>query len=431
MDLLATKSISKKTIITISLILLAGLCLLWLSYSANPAIWSVRNTLQYYALTGWWSLVGRPEIGDPGTLAGRIVDSQAQPVQGAWVLLSRWDGTTYTTRSNAQGEYTLAGVPEGTYRPVAGAPGYESVQFGGWSGTVNITAGEETQADVTLPAAAPHHVPPGQALTLSEPVDLTCTQPFEASATRRQVHFQSEGRPNQPTFYYTPVTATLTSHLPVVLIVYPGPADSWECASLIVVKGGYTVLATGPAYTFNLEADLDELEQVLMFARQGAFPGGDGSRMAILGGSYSSLHVQRLLQRGQEVDAALLLGPITDLFDMRRRLEDRTFIPPFGLDQAFLALGLPSREPLRYWKYSGAYQISPTFPPLAVLHSRSDDVVPYQQSELLAANLDLVGAPYELHFFDAGGHYLLAEKADADTTAIYETSMAFLAKYLQ
>lgn len=426
-----TKSISKKSIIIISLFMLAGLCLLWLSYSDNPAIWSVRNTLQYYALSGWWSLVGRPEIGDPGTLAGQIMDDQGRPVQGAWVLLSRWDGTTYTTRSNAEGEYTLDGVPEGTYRPVSGAPGYESVQFGGWSGQVSISAGEETRMDVTLPAAPPPQVPPGQALALGEPGDLTCTHPFEASATRRQVHFQSEDRPNQPTFYYTPVTTTLTSRLPVVLIVYPGPADSWECASLIVVKGGYAVLATGPAYTFNLEADLDELEQVLMFARQGEFPGGDGSRMAIIGGSYSSLHVQRLLQRGQEVQAALLLGPITDLFDMRRRLEDRTFIPPFGLDQAFLAVGLPSREPLRYWQYSGAYHAGPTFPPLAILHSRGDDVVPYQQSELLAANLDLVGVPYELHFFEAGGHYLLAEKADADTMAIYEVSMAFLAKHLQ
>jgi dipeptidyl aminopeptidase/acylaminoacyl peptidase len=116
---------------------------------------------------------------------------------------------------------------------------------------------------------------------------------------------------------------------------------------------------------------------------------------------------------------------------MRRRLEDRSFIPPFGLDQAFVAVGLPSQEPLRYWTYSGAYQVSPQFPPLAILHSRSDDVVPYQQSELLANNMELVGAPYELHFFDAGGHYLLAEKADADTEAIIGTTLNFLDKHLK
>jgi dipeptidyl aminopeptidase/acylaminoacyl peptidase len=141
--------------------------------------------------------------------------------------------------------------------------------------------------------------------------------------------------------------------------------------------------------------------------------------------------VQRLLQRGQEVKAALLLGPPTDLFDMRRRLENGTYIPPFDLDQALIALGLPSREPLRYWRYSGAYHVRSDFPPLAILHSRSDEVVPYQQSELLAANLAQVGATYEVHFFDGASHYLLAEDADADTLKIYRITLDFLAKHLQ
>jgi dipeptidyl aminopeptidase/acylaminoacyl peptidase len=359
------------------------------------------------------------------------LDDQGRPVEGAWVLVSRWDGTTYSSRSNEEGRYTLSNIPEERYRPIAGAPGHESVQFGGWFGWVTITAGSETVVDVILPTVAPAPLAPGQALTLSEPAEIECTQPFPAKAVRRQVSFQNEGQPNQPTFYYAPLTATVTSPAPMLLIIYPGPADSWECASLLMVDGGYAVLATGPAYTFNLEGDLDELERVLMFAREGAFPAGDGSRIGLLGGSYSSLHVQRLLQRGQAVQAALLLGPLTDLFDMRRRLENRSFIPPFGLDQAFVAVGLPSHEPLRYWTYSGAYQVSPQFPPLAILHSRSDDVVPYQQSELLAANMELVGAAYELHFFEAGGHYLLAERADADTEAIIGTTLDFLAKHLK
>src|SRR5262245_12129346 len=158
----AMKSISKKTTILVSLLLLAALCLLWLLYSNNPTIWAVRNTLQYHLLSYWWSLTGQPEIGEPGTLSGRVLDSQGLPIQGAWVLVSRWDGTTYTARSDTEGDYTLAGVPEGRYRPVAGAPGYESVQFGEWFNTVRITAGAETHVDVTLPAAMPQPVPPGQ-----------------------------------------------------------------------------------------------------------------------------------------------------------------------------------------------------------------------------------------------------------------------------
>jgi hypothetical protein len=48
------------------------------------------------------------------------------------------------------------------------------------------------------------------------------------------------------------------------------------------------------------------------------------------------------------LQAVVLLGPPVDLFDMRHRQEDGTFIPPFGLDQALVALGLPDRAPLRY-----------------------------------------------------------------------------------
>jgi dipeptidyl aminopeptidase/acylaminoacyl peptidase len=131
------------------------------------------------------------------------------------------------------------------------------------------------------------------------------------------------------------------------------------------------------------------------------------------------------------VQAVVLLGPPTDLFDMRRRLENGTYIPPFGLDQALIALGLPNREPLRYWHYSGAYHVRADFPPLALLHSRTDDVVPYQQSELLAANLAEAGAPHQTHFFDGASHYLLAEGGDADTLKIYEITLNFLAKHQQ
>ena len=133
-------------------------------------------------------------------------------------------------------------------------------------------------------------------------------------------------------------------------------------------------------------------------------------------------------QPGQMMQAAMLLGPPTDLFDMRRRLENGTYIPPFGLDQAFIALGFPDRVPLRYWRYSGAYHVRRDFPPLAILHSRSDQVVPYQQSELLTEQLSQVGATYEVHFFDGGSHYLLAEESDA--LAIFRISLAFLEKYI-
>jgi len=388
----------------------------------NATVWSIRNTVQYHLLRWWWSLAGQPVSEETGALQGTVRDTQGQPIFNAWVLLSGWDGTTYAKPTNENGQYNIDQIPTGKYRPVVGAPGYQSVILKKEGDDLQINAGDTTTVDAVLPLEMSLPVTPGQNLTLTDPLTLTCTTPLTTTATRQEVSFDSGGQSNQPTFYYTPVTAPLTSRLPVLLVVYPGPANTWECVSIPLAAAGYAVIAAGPAYTFELENDIDELQRLVEFARAGQFPAADGRIIALLGGSYSSIHVQRLLQRDQNFAAAVLFGPPTDLFDMRRRLEDGTYIPPFNLDKALIALGLPSREPLRYWCYSGAYHVRPDYPPMIIFHSYSDDVVPYQQSELLVNNLKLVGAPYEIHFFHGTGHYLF----DQDSLQLYEITLDFL-----
>ncbi len=240
------------------------------------------------------------------------------------------------------------------------------------------------------------------------------------------------GRERQTALFYAPVDAAPAAKLPLLITVYPGPADEWECASLPLARAGYIVVAVGPPYSFDLEGDVEHLEWVLRLARGDRLAGVDGSRIAVLGGSYSALHVLRMLERrsGERVfDAAVLLGPPVDLFDMRRRLEDRTFVPPFGLDQALVALGLPDRAPLRYWRHSGVYHVRPNYPPMLLVHSRDDPVVPFQQSEQLANALEAVGVPHELYVFDGAGHYLLSPGGEAE--AIYELTVRFLDERLR
>jgi pimeloyl-ACP methyl ester carboxylesterase len=410
------------------LILLLGF-VVWFTTTNNARVWPLRNTGQYYLLQGWWRITGEPSPTETGTLQGTIRNNQGRPIPNAWVLLSTWNGTTFAHPSDEKGQYTINNIPTGSYQPVAGAPDHQSVIVkNGWR-NIQINANNITTVDVRLPATPPSAVTPGQNLTLTDPVTLTCTTPLTSTAIRREIFFDSDDQPNQPAFYYTPITST--GRLPVLLTVYPGPADTWECASIPLAAAGYAVIAAGPAYTFELENDIDELQRLVTFARNGQLPNADGRYIGLLGGSYSSIHIQRLLQRDQNFSAALLLGPPTDLFDMRRRLEAGTYIPPFGLDKALIALGLPSHEPLRYFHYSGAYHVRPNFPPLAILHSRSDDVVPYQQSELLRKNLELVDAPHETHFFDGASHYLLAEEGDEDSLKIYEITLDFLERHLQ
>lgn len=403
----------------------AAVGLIWLLTTNNLYVWPVRNTIKYYLRVWLTGPLTEPGDAQTGTLSGTIRAGQGQPITGAWVVVAYPNGTTFKDRTDAAGHYNIKGIPAGTYRPVVGAPGFQSAQFGNFWQQVSIEPNQTTTADTMLAPQPPHPVTPGTDLSLTGPTELTCNQPLAGQANRWEVKFNNNGQPNQPTFYYTPITATTTSRLPLLLAIYPGSADSWECASIPLAAAGYAVLAAGPAYTFNLEADLDELERLLIFTRQGQFPGTDGRRIGLLGGSYSSLHVQRLLQRHLDnVVAALLLGPPTDLFDMRRRLENGSYIPPFGLDRAFRALGLPSAEPLTYFEYSGAYHVRPDFPPLAILHSRNDEIVPYQQSELLAKNLALAGVPYELYIFDGATHYLMAEGGEAGL--VYDIALDFL-----
>jgi pimeloyl-ACP methyl ester carboxylesterase len=417
----------KKQLLAIAaVVLIIGLG--WLLMTDNLYVWPVRNTLKYHLRVWLSGPLVEPTADQAGTLTGTVTTVQNQPVGGAWVLAAYPNGTTFSTRTDDTGRFQLDGLPPGTYRPVAGAPGYQTTQFGNFLGQLRISDNQSTTANAVLDKIPDREIAPGTSLELPGPEEFSCNKPLVGRANRWEISFDSAGQPNQPTFYYTPLSANPNDRLPLLLAIYPGPADSWECVSIPLAEAGYAVLAAGPAYTFDVESDLDELERLLDFAQQGQFPGTDGSQVALLGGSYSSLHVQRLLQRGrQNVVSALLLGPPTDLFDMRRRLENGSYIPPFGLDQAFRAIGLPSEEPVNYFDYSGAYHVRGDFPPLAILHSRNDEVVPYQQSELLARNLELVGAPYELHFFDGASHYLMDEGGEVDE--VYDISLDFLARH--
>lgn len=422
------------------LVLFLLVAAVWLATTDDSRVWPARNTLQYRLSTWWWTHTAPPERGATGSLRGTVHDRRGAPIAQATVLVSRWDGTTYSARSGGDGSYAIAGIPAGRYAPAAGAPGYGDVELSGpawlpWGG-VSIRAGAATQADVTLAPLPPPPVAAGTSLQIGEPESVVCQHPIESAAVRRQITFQSGGRPNQLTFLYTAAETSaengaesgsgLDVRRPALLAVYPGPADEWECVSLPLAAAGYAVVAIGPAYSFDLEGDVDELQRLLDFLRGERLPGADGERIGLLAGSYSSLHVERLLARSgrASVRAALLLGPIADLFDMRRRLEDRSFVPPFGLDEALVALGFPDRAPLRYWRYSAAYHVRRDWPPIGLIHSRSDDVVPAQQSEALAAALGQAGVPYELHVLEGGGHYLLSE--DAEARVIYDLALAFL-----
>jgi len=73
------------------------------------------------------------------------------------------------------------------------------------------------------------------------------------------------------------------------------------------------------------------------------------------------------------------------------------------------------------------YQVHGKLPPTILFHSYQDEIVPYQQSGLLAESLKKQGVVAELHLFDGASHYLL-EDGEA-SMAIYRQTLDFLRRH--
>lgn len=411
------------------LIVAVGLALAvaYLLTTDNSTIWPYRNAAWYYAARQLGNL-GVPSDTARGTLQGVVRSDSGQPLPAARVLVSAQDGTAFAAESDGQGRYRIMDVPVGSYIPVASAPGYADSAVRTLLG-IGVVAQQPTTLDITLRPRGPSEVAAPTRVRLSDPVVLRIDAPLPASAVRRQLTFQADGRANQTTLVYTPddgQSQQAGSLLPTLLAVYPGPADTWESVSLPLAQAGYAVIAVGPDYALDLEPDIDDLERVVDLVRGGAIPRARTDWIGALAGSYSGLHVMRLAVREPAaIDAALLLGPPTDMFELRRQFEAGTFFPPFGLDQALIGLGLPGRVPERYWRYSVRYHAASVQIPVMLIHSKEDEVVPFTQSQLLADELSRLRKPHELYILEGMGHYLLATERTPAINDLFATTLDF------
>ena len=399
--------------------------MLWAGYTDNPAVWPVRNTLEYHLSRVWWSAVGEPDRSRTGSVAGAVVSVDGRPIPHAVVVISEWDGRLHVGQTDKQGRYQILEVPNGFYRVAATAPGFEGMQSDGLLRGVTVRPGGRSDASFLLSRSGRRELTPLPIPQIHDPKTLVCKNPIPGTAQRETLKFAAPGEEDL-IFLYRPPTA-LNQKLPVLLTVYPGPVDTWECVSIGLAQAGYAVVAIGPAYGLELTKDVDTLERLVSLVKSGALPGTDSARIAALGGSYSALLLELLILRDPGLDALVLLGPPTDMFDFRRRFEREGFVPPFGLDRALVALGLPSREPLRYLHHSMVYHVRPGLPAMAIFHSYQDEIVPYQQSGLLAESLRKQGVEAELHLFDGASHYLLEDGEAAHS--IYEKTLAFLSRH--
>lgn len=419
------KSLAVKRAAVPLLILFVSCC--FFLFSSQPSIWALRNTVGYHAgrmMAGQERIAPPVSAGPRARMQGCVRNHEQAAVANAHILIAAADGTTFSTRSQADGCYLLDDLPAGRYVPVVGAEGYDLLAVRSWGQPLRFSPDSTLQHDIVLPPISLPDLQGGRDLRFGEPITRSWELPVPSVAVEQELRFESAGRPNQLSLLYRPITTT--ERLPLLLAIYPGPADTWWPVSIPLASAGYAVLAVGPSYALDLEPDIDELQRLINFARAGRLPGVDGSRITLLGGSYSSLHVLRILQRDVAFEGAVLLGPPSDLFDMRRRFEEGSIFPPYGLDQALIALGTPDRSPEAYWRYSAAYHLRGDMPPILLMHSMVDEIVPYQQSEILSVALQEAGIEHETYFFEGMKHYLLATEGSEELTRMYDLTLDFL-----
>jgi hypothetical protein len=402
--------------------ILLGSVLLWSAVSENVNVWPVRNTIDYHLAQSWWNLAGKPERSRTGSILARITDEKGKPIEQAVALVSEWDGKVYAQRTDSLGMCRISGVPAGFYRLAASAPGFEPAQSDGLVRGLTVRPNKTVSASLQLTRQQPRAISPLPKPQLLDAQPLVCSSPVPGTAVRETVKFIN-GDFEELLFLYRPEQSD-GQIFPLLLTVYPGPVDTWECVSIGLAQAGYAVLAVGPAYGMDLTRDVDQMERLLDLVKSGRLTGVDSSRMAALGGSYSALILEQLMLRDTGLEAVVLLGPPTDMFDFRRRFEREGFFPPFGLDRALIALGLPNRDPLRYLKNSMVYHVRSGLPAMLMFHSYQDEIVPYQQSSLLAQSLGSFGIETELHLFDGASHYLLED--GSASMKIYRQTLNFL-----
>jgi hypothetical protein len=420
------------------LLLLAGLLILgtvWLSYSTDPRITALRNTLQYKIIKA----AGGPRVrgGEPpGSLAGTIRDAKGAPMAGAQVLVSSPLGRTYTTESDLQGHYSITGIPPGRYVPVTGKRGYDDALnqtcLAGLCFKHAVVVRPSAAAsgyDFALAPAQPPEIRVDSSLVVSPTKTVTVQAPFPSSALRNRISFERAGLWINDCYHYEPVEGE--GSLPAILLVLPGPVRNWEMIPVPFAADGFSVLACYPLRGADIDGDAADLLTAVEYLRQGRIPSrADPERLALVAASFTSLHAYRLLGLTDQIDVALVLGGMADGFAFHHDLEMGTLHarPPF--DQAHMALGLPDRSPELYFKYSVTHHLE-GLPPLCLLHGLEDELVPFSQSVDLAGKLEQRGLPHEFHAYEGLSHYFVQTADDATTQQMFRDSLKCLRRWLE
>ena len=232
-----------------------------------------------------------------------------------------------------------------------------------------------------------------------------------------------------------PETASAQAPAPLLLWVHGGPMMSWNAWSWrwnpwLMAARGYAVLLPDPALSTGYGHDFIERAYHewgarpfadLMAATDGAVarPDIDGSRTAMMGGSYGGYMANWIAGHTGRFKAIVSHASLW----MLDQMFGTTDLPMFWRPQ----FGDPLTSPERYEANSPHRHIADIRTPMLVIHGNRDYRVPVGEALRLWWDLNRHGAEAKFLYFPDENHWILSP---GHAAVWYETVFAFLAHHV-
>ncbi len=400
----------------------------------------LRNTVERRVLDRWRVVpIGVAAPRATGSLSGTVRDVAGRPLEGANVVVAEASGRAFSATSDPDGRYTIPDIPAGNYLPLAIGMAYQPGGRVGLAGRVATVRPERATAGVDFALGPrPTYDPATNAtLQLGPQTTLTIEGLVQSSVSRRPFTYANRGKTLDGGLIYEPPAEAGPGPFPILLIIYPGEAASWEGVSAPLAARGFVVISYFPRRLLDLEGDLDDLRLLLNLAAGNRLSTrGDGRQIALAGGSVSTVYTYLLAERlagssrAPAVGSMIQYGGLFDLYAFRQSWEAGDVVIDPGiseLEYLLVAFGRPDTRPEMYLRLSPRYQLATgSLPPTLLVHAERDIIVPAGQSRLAAAGFERAAIPYRLLLYPNLEHYLDISKRDPDQLDMLEQTIAFL-----
>lgn len=264
-----------------------------------------------------------------------------------------------------------------------------------------------------------------------DPADLVDTE---------VVRFQSFDGTLIPAILYKPHQATARAKAPAIVMVHGGPGGQarrgYKYSAQFLANHGYVVLdinnrgSSGYGRTFYTADDRKHGREPLWDCIEAkkylaSLPYVDGSRVAIMGGSYGGYMVAAALAFQPDVfDAGVNIFGVTNWV---RTLQS---MPPWweaGRKALYAELGNPETDLENLKAISPLFHADKIRKPLIVIQGKNDPRVIQAESDDLVAAVRKNGVPVEYVVFDDEGHGFTKKK---NQIAAYGAILNFLNRHL-